>query len=106
MKLSIGDLAIIRRFGFICINFPEDVFFFQSFLALSLPCFNYNYTDYMEIFKNTTQDPTGTALYRQWIYQTCSQFGYCRFILNMFVFYVQYFVVISSLIYSRNKTVD
>lgn len=48
----------------------------QTFIALSKPCFNYNYTAYMELFKDTTQDPTGKAAYRQWIYQTCSQFGY------------------------------
>lgn len=48
----------------------------QTFLVLSKPCFNYNYTAYMELFKDTTQDPTGKALYRQWTYQTCSQFGY------------------------------
>ncbi|XP_020607389.1 thymus-specific serine protease-like [Orbicella faveolata] len=63
----------------------------QSFLALSKPCVNYNYTAYMELFENTTQDPTGGALYRQWIYQTCSQFGYCRVIsiLISFLFLIR-----------------
>ncbi|XP_022797698.1 thymus-specific serine protease-like isoform X2 [Stylophora pistillata] len=43
---------------------------------LRLPCVNNNYTAYLEIFKNTTQDPTGSSMIRQWIYQTCTQFGY------------------------------
>lgn len=43
---------------------------------VKLRCINNNYTAYLEIFKNTTQDPTGSSSFRQWTYQTCTQFGY------------------------------
>ncbi|KAL9952174.1 hypothetical protein ACROYT_G039389 [Oculina patagonica] len=53
------------------------VYLVHHYLVLMrLSCLNNNYTTYMELFKNTTQDPTGAALYRQWTYQTCTQFGY------------------------------
>ncbi|KAJ7323456.1 hypothetical protein OS493_031377 [Desmophyllum pertusum] len=55
------------------------VFLIHHYLIwMKLSCINNNYTTYLEQFKNTTQDPTGAALYRQWTYQTCTQFGYCQ----------------------------
>ena len=73
------------------------IFILQHYLILmDLPCLNNNYTTYMAMFKNTTQDPTGKAVYRQWIYQTCTQFGYCRFNVCIVVCMPIVFVYLST----------
>lgn len=41
-------------------------------------CLNNNYASYVTSLNNTRLDPTGMDSIRQWSYQTCSQFGYCR----------------------------
>ena len=53
--------------------------FFQNYLKhMGMPCLNNSYTSYVTSLNNTRLDPTGEASSRQWFYQTCSQFGYCR----------------------------
>ena len=45
---------------------------------MGMRCLNNNYASYVTSLNNTRLDPTGKAWFRQWSYQTCSQFGYCR----------------------------
>ncbi|CAG2100980.1 unnamed protein product [Medioppia subpectinata] len=39
-------------------------------------CHDYHYSHRIAPLKNTTIDPMGFQLMRQWIYQTCTEFGY------------------------------
>ena len=55
---------------------------------MKLPCINNNYTSFLETLSNTTQDPKGAAMMRQWTYQTCTQFGYCRLSFLVKISYV------------------
>ncbi|KAL9952175.1 hypothetical protein ACROYT_G039390 [Oculina patagonica] len=49
------------------------VYLIHNYLVFAkLPCLNNNYTDYMELFKDTTV----ATYYRPWTYQKCTQFGY------------------------------
>lgn len=57
--------------------YAKLVQFVQNYLAnMGFPCLNNDYTSYVTSLNNTRLDPTGEAWFRQWFYQTCSQFGY------------------------------
>lgn len=43
---------------------------------LSKNCTENSYKKYIAGLKNTTEDPSGYTMMRQWYYQTCTQFGY------------------------------
>lgn len=57
--------------------YAKLVQFVQNYLKhMGMTCLNNSYTSYVTSLNNTRLDPTGEASSRQWLYQTCSQFGY------------------------------
>jgi len=73
------DIALVCQY----MNVPSEtpyknlIRLIQRYLTeMKLPCINNNYTSFLETLSNTTQDPKGAAMMRQWTYQTCTQFGY------------------------------
>ena len=47
---------------------------------LGLSCTDNSYKNFVAQLRNTSEDPLGFSMMRQWYYQTCTQFGYCEYL--------------------------
>jgi len=56
-----------------------NILFEQDYAErMQMTCFDNSYKNFIGELSDTAIDPLGDKNARQWFYQTCTQFGYCK----------------------------